>query len=435
MKYILSKSVFFRQYGENTIVYNTNDKNVFVFDGCAFDILNIFSNYNSIEECLNVLNKKYNLTKEDRTGISSLILQLVNMKILKCENILTEQKDNIEAYHRSQLLPENTLYAVQFELTFRCNERCKHCYCVTDKPLREELSTKEIKNILDDLYDMGVFEVTFTGGDLFVRKDTFEILEYAYSKKFLVNIFTNGIALSAKDFIKLKSLNLKSIHFSIYNYIPEKHDAFTQVKGSFEKTINAIKTCVTLNIPTNIKTCVNEENAQDIEGILKLAKELDTTIQISMSLTAKNDGDLSPFQYRLKTPEDYAKIMCVVNNNIVIHCSGDYKQIRPDNGQICGAGSNSLNINPYGDVFPCNSLLINCGNIKEKSIKNIWENSTILKNIRQFTIDKVKGCENCDMLGFCNFCPGSALTETGDPLQKYSEACILTKAKKLSNNY
>ena len=113
MKYILSKSVFFRQYGENTIVYNTNDKNVFVFDGCAFDILNIFSNYNSIEECLNVLNKKYNLTKEDRTGISSLILQLVNMKILKCENILTEQKDNIEAYHRSQLLPENTLYAVQ----------------------------------------------------------------------------------------------------------------------------------------------------------------------------------------------------------------------------------------------------------------------------------------------------------------------------------
>ena len=282
LKYILSKSVFFRQYGENTILYNTNDKNVFVFDGCAFDILNIFSNYNSIEECLNVLNKKYNLTKEDRTGISSLILQLVNMKILKCENILTEQKDNIEAYHRSQLLPENTLYAVQFELTFRCNERCKHCYCVTDKPLREELSTKEIKNILDDLYDMGVFEVTFTGGDLFVRKDTFEILEYAYSKKFLVNIFTNGIALSAKDFIKLKSLNLKSIHFSIYNYIPEKHDAFTQVKGSFEKTINAIKTCVTLNIPTNIKTCVNEENAQDIEGILKLAKELDTTIQISI---------------------------------------------------------------------------------------------------------------------------------------------------------
>lgn len=434
MNYILAEAVFFRQYEEHTIVYNTDTKKVIIFDGSAFDILSAFRDYNSVDGCIKALKEKYALSEEDCTGITALIQQFVDMEILKRENILTEQRDNIEIFHRSQLLPENALYAVQFELTFRCNERCKYCYCVTDKPERDELTTEEIKRVLDELYELGVFEITFTGGDLFVRNDTFEILEYAYKKTFLINIFTNGLALTDADFIRLKMIHPKSIHFSIYNYIPEKHDAFTSVRGSFERTVSAIKKCVALGIPTNIKTCVTQTNADDMGGILNLAKTLGTTIQISMSVTAKNDGDLSPTQYRLKTTEDYARIMRIVNKNMVIHCSGEYQEIREDNGRICGAGSNSLNINPYGDVFPCNALLLSCGNVKQNSVREIWENSSVLRKIRQFTIDKVKGCETCDMLGFCNFCPGNALTETGDPLKKYSEACTLTKAKKLSDN-
>lgn len=284
--------------------------------------------------------------------------------------------------------------------------------------------------MLDDLRSMDVFEVTFTGGDLFVRKDAFEILEYANSIGLMINVFTNGIALSDSDLIRLKSLHLKSIHFSVYSHIPEKHDYFTQVDGSFAKTTDVIRKCVLLGIPVNIKTCVMNYNADDIEGILELAEKLGTTVQVSMSISAKNDGDKTPMALRVGQEKLYAAVMRKVNKHVLIHCSNELNEIRSSvNSAICGAGVHSLNINPYGDVFPCNALLIKCGNVREQNIRDIWEHSVVLKEIRGFTVDKMKGCEGCSEVLYCNFCPGSALTETGDPLQRYDEACMLTKAK------
>ncbi len=433
MTYILSPSVFYRIYGENTLIFQTNRRKIYIFNAISKSILDCFADYSSIEGCVDKLKGEFDTTEFDlKSVISNFVDKLIGLELIYPKTILSENKNDLELHFKDQLLPYGQLYAVQFEVTFRCNEKCKHCYCIVDKD-KKELSTNEIKNILDELYEMNVFEITFTGGDLFVRKDMFEILDYAYSKRFLVTIFTNGIALSDSDLLHLKSLNLKSIHFSIYNHKPEKHDAFTQVKGSFDKTTSVIKKCVNLGIPVNIKTCVVDSNADDIEGILELAKNLSTTIQISMAINAKNDGDTAPFQHRLKTAEDYADVMKLVNKHILIHCSNDYKQVRPDDGKICGAGNSSLNINPYGEVFPCNALLISCGNVREKSISDIWNNSVELDKIRNYTFDKIKGCENCEELTYCNFCPGSALIETGDSLTRYSEACILTNAKKLLN--
>ena len=171
-------------------------------------------------------------------------------------------------------------------------------------------------------------------------------------------------------------------------------------------------------------------NADDIEGILELAEKLGTTVQVSMSISAKNDGDKTPMALRVGQEELYAAVMRKVNKHVLIHCSNELNEIRSSvNSAICGAGVHSLNINPYGDVFPCNALLIKCGNVREQNIRDIWEHSVVLKKIREFTVDKMKGCEGCSEVLYCNFCPGSALTETGDPLQRYDEACMLTKAK------
>lgn len=429
----LSPAVFYRQYGENVILFQTQNKRVLVLNAGSKAILDCFQDWTDEENYINNLRQEYQIGDAQEEVLVSFIRKMVEDGILEEENILSEKKDGAEIWFQNELLPRNQLYSVQFELTFRCNERCRHCYCVTE-PQRQELTLAEIKRILDDLYDMNVFEITFTGGDLFVRKDAFEILRYANQKRFLINIFTNGIALSDSDIFALKELNLKSIHFSIYSHIPEKHDAFTQVKGSFAKTTDVIKKCVLIGIPVNIKSCVLDYNMAEIGDILQLAKDLGTTVQVSMAVNAKNDGDLSPTSFRLKKIEDYVAVMKVVNSNMEIHCSNDYKQLRPDSGAICGAGRKSLNINPYGDVYACNSLLMLCGNVREQSVRDIWEKSEVLKQIRSFTFNQIKGCEGCAQLQYCNFCPGSAYTETGDPLRRYEEACILTEAKKLSNH-
>lgn len=433
MKYIVPENVFYRRYGDSSVVYDTEQKKVYLFNAIVKDILDGFSEYNDAEGCIDFLKKIYVLNDaSSRDGINAFVAQLREKGILAKENRLSEEKNDLEQYYKTQVVPENQLCSAQFEVTFRCNEKCRHCYCVLDGQ-RKELTTDEIKKTLDDLRDMNVFDVTFTGGDLFVRQDIFEILEYAFQKRFLINIFTNGIALSDSDILRLKRLHLRSLHFSIYSHIPEKHDAFTRVSGSFYKTTEVIKKCVSVGIPVNIKTCLLNYNADETEEILKLAETLGTTAQVSFAVTPKNDGDIEPTQFRLDSPERYAEVMKKVNAHVEIHCSTDLKKIRDDNGEICGAGRASVNINPYGDVFPCNSLLMKCGNLREASIKEIWKNSEVLKEVRKFTLSRVEGCEGCSDLGYCNFCPGSALTETGSPLKRYSEACTLTKAKHILN--
>lgn len=431
-KYELSPDVFFRKTPKgDVLLYQTSKQNVMLLDGQIYDLLNILrSNRGLVSYDIEV--SKSVIEKIDESIIADAIKQLTDMGWILGPNVLEEKLNTLETGVKiNHYRDTHSLSDVQFELTFRCNERCRHCYCPRENEIQKELSTEEIKTVLDDLELMGVVTVTFTGGDLFIREDTFEILEYAYAKGFAINIFTNGTLLKDSDFFRLKQIHPRSIHFSIYNYIPEKHDAFTCLPGSFEKTVSAIKKCKLLGIPTNIKVSLVEENYNDIEGICRLAESLGTTIQISMQITPKNDGGMEPTNLRLKNAARYAEVMKKVDRHIFLSCAGDFVSEEDNliNGKICGAGEYALNINPYGEVFPCNALLMPCGNIRNQSIKEIWDNSDTLKKIRFFTMDKIKGCENCHMKTKCDFCPGSAMQETGDPLMKYSEACAIAEAK------
>ena len=134
---------------------------------------------------------------------------------------------------------------------------------------------------------------------------------------------------------------------------------------------------------------------------------------------------------RVNNAVRYAEVMRKVDRHILLVCAGETlnDSDKLENGPVCGTGVYSLNINPYGDVFACNALLIPCGNIRSSSIQQIWEGSEELKRIRSFRMNQLKGCEGCAMKRQCDFCPGSAMQETGDPLMRYSEACTLAKAK------
>lgn len=429
MKYRLGKDIFYRQYGEYTLLFQTGTKKVFLFNSSAAEILDCFIEYEPPVKCVEILQGRYSLSESARHDILAFIEQMASCGILTKETSLVEDRYNAEVLFKDKHLSSGTLYSALFELTYRCNEKCRHCYCVQSE--ENELTTEEVKRTLDDLAQMNAFEVVFTGGDIFVRKDAFEILEYAYSKKLLVSIFTNGIALSDSDLLRLKAIYPKAIHFSIYSHIAKKHDAFTQVEGSFEKTISVIRKCVLLGIPVNIKSVAMEYNYEDIEGLLQLARTLGTTIQVGVSVNAKNDGDQSPIQFRLSSVERYADVIQKVSDNIEFRCSQEYLPSRDKDDKLCNAGNTGLSINPYGDVLPCNALQLKCGNVREQSLREIWENSAIVKKMQDMRFSNLKGCENCPDMEICNFCPGAAMSETGDPLCRYEEACNIVSAKKI----
>lgn len=324
------------------------------------------------------------------------------------------------------------LFSATIELTYRCNERCRHCYI--DERNGEELTTEQVKKVLDDLHDMGVLAVLFTGGEVFVRDDIFEILEYAYEKRFAVDIFTNGTLLDGDKIIKLKALWLKGIHFSIYSHIAEKHDAVTQVHGSFEKTINAIKACSLIGIPTKIKSPLFAETIDDAAGIIALARECGVSIAINNDITPKKNGDTAPLSMRILSSPDQVDIAGTIEEQL----GNLYTAPTSDKGvlnRICGAGAKMISIDPFGKVFPCGCFPLCIGDVTEQSIVDIWEHSEQLDYWRKRNRASCRTeCQGCEYFNYCKFCPGEAMMYTGNCTSKYQDACFVAEHKAKSFN-
>ena len=92
----------------------------------------------------------------------------------------------------AKALKLNIPLSVQLDLTYRCNERCVHCYLDHDD--HGEMTTAEIMGLLDQMADAGVFYLTFSGGEILMRRDFFEILEYARLRTFCIKLKTNGFS-------------------------------------------------------------------------------------------------------------------------------------------------------------------------------------------------------------------------------------------------
>ena len=176
--------------------------------------------------------------------------------------------DDIEADFQLNFIKEQKLYAALVELTYRCNLRCSHCYAVESESAKRELTTSDSINLFDELYDNGIFRLTLTGGEIFVRNDILQIIEYAYKKGILIDLFSNATLLNEEIVKKLVDFHIRSFQVSIYSHKPGSkiYDAIG-IKVRFERSFNALRLLKKYHISTNIKSVMMERNFQDYEGI------------------------------------------------------------------------------------------------------------------------------------------------------------------------
>src|SRR6266576_5669382 len=129
--------------------------------------------------------------------------------------------------------------AVHIDVTYRCNERCVHCYLDHDD--HGEMTTAEIKDLLDQMAEAGVFYLTISGGEILMRRDFFQILEHARLRTFCIKLKTNGILIRKQEADRIKNLGVETVQISIYSHISEVHDAITQLPGSLKQSLEAIR--------------------------------------------------------------------------------------------------------------------------------------------------------------------------------------------------
>lgn len=329
---------------------------------------------------------------------------------------------------------------VHFDITYRCNERCVHCYLDHDD--HGEMDTAEIKRVLGQLAEAGTLMLTFSGGEIFLRKDLFELLAFARELHFDISLKSNALLVTGECAARLKALGVRRIQISIYSADAAVHDAITKVRGSFERSIKAIRFLKSQGLQVKIACPLMKQNLSGLAQLRSLAEDLDVPYVIDMTITPKIDGDMGVLALR-SSANDLLSVLQDPQLNAEQPKSGASPMIAEAAGSVvssgiesdayedipCSAGHNSCYVSPYGDVYPCVQMPIPTGNLREQSFHDIWRYSPQMGRVRDVRESQLPVCSTCSIRQFCERCPGLAHMEGGDLLGAYERACELAEMK------
>ena len=301
--------------------------------------------------------------------------------------------------------------SVQLDVTYRCNERCVHCYLDHDN--HGEMTAAEIMDVLDQLAEAGVFFLCFSGGEVLMRMDFFRILEYARSLLFCVKVKTNAFMIREKQADRLRELGVQSVQVSIYSHRPEVHDAITKLPGSLKRSIAGMRLLRERGMKTIIANVLMRSNLNDYAGVKALAKELGAEYTIDPTITPKMDGDRSILPLGIGG-EELKQVFR--NGDLVGNVEEFCAPPRPvDDGDLdglpCSASHTFCYISPYGDVFPCVQFPLPTGNVRKQKFLEIWRHSKQMNDVRSIRGRDLPVCSTCSHLGSCTRCPGMAYME------------------------
>lgn len=299
---------------------------------------------------------------------------------------------------------------VQLDLTYRCNERCVHCYL--DHNDHGEMTTEEIKHLLDEMAEAGVFVLTLSGGEIFLRKDFFEILEYARQLMFCVKLKTNAVLIREREAARLRELSVESIQISIYSHRPEVHDAITLVPGSLKRSVAAIRFLKAQGLKVIIANVLMTHNAGDYAGVRGLAAELGVECTLDPTITPMMDGNRST----LSLGVDQDALRQVFRNSELVGDVEEFCTIAAPgeddlNSMPCSAGHTACYVSPYGDVYPCVQFPLPTGNVRRERFVDVWRHSRQMNEVRSIRVKDLTTCSSCTHVAKCTRCPGLAYME------------------------
>jgi AdoMet-dependent heme synthase len=300
---------------------------------------------------------------------------------------------------------------VQLDLTYRCNERCVHCYL--DHHDHGEMTTAEIKHLLQDMADAGVFILTLSGGEIFVRKDIFEIIEHARRLMFCVRLKTNATLIGEHEARRLRDLAIESIQVSIYSHRADVHDAVTLLPGSLQRSLDAIRFLKAHGLKVIIANVLMTYNAGDYAKVRSLAADLGVECTLDPTITPMMDGDRSV----LSLGVDQNALREVFRDEELVGDAESFCAIAPELGQDdleatpCSAGHTACYVSPYGDVFPCVQFPLPTGNVRRERFIEIWRHSTQMNEVRSIRVKDLPTCSSCTHASSCSRCPGLAYME------------------------
>lgn len=324
-----------------------------------------------------------------------------------------------------------------FELTYRCNLKCRHCYVVpavmnghraSSIEHRNELNAKQVFNILDQLAGAGCLNVGFTGGEPFLRKDIFEILGYAKNKGLNVIVLSNGTLITPGKANRLKRLGLNKIDISFHTTDEDTFDWFTKTAGTYNKVLRSIGLLRERGIEVYLKATAMTINKDDMVNIRHLAVEkFGCHFRWGPEVTPAWDGGKENLKFRL-APEEIQRVMEVIQEDAEVEFEKlgalEKENRKPKRGERrayerkhdrlfhCGAGRAEVVMSPYGEMRLCLDIHEPKYNILEGNFSEGW------KRLADYAKNTQPGpsyrCGDCDLAQYCSWCPARGWLACGD---------------------
>jgi radical SAM protein with 4Fe4S-binding SPASM domain len=304
------------------------------------------------------------------------------------------------------------LLRLAIAVTSGCNLKCIHCSLNAGTCAPNELTKDEIIKLINDARELGLVTLPITGGEPTIRKDLLEILKYANKKGLGIILNTNGLCVNKNYASELGKLeNLRLVAVSLDGATASTHEVIRNVKGCYEKTVRAIKYLVDAGVNTTMAFTIMRQNSNEISKIVELALELRVPMLRFLFMeefgrAKKNKRFIIDYLDRKPIIDKISKIARKVKNelNIWVYAPpalvpDDIRKMMPYTAG-CLPGVTICDMTSNGDVFPCLGMIdfpeLKIGNIRETSMKNLWENTPILKQLRDLAPEDLQGvCGKC----------------------------------------
>jgi radical SAM protein with 4Fe4S-binding SPASM domain len=302
-----------------------------------------------------------------------------------------------------------------WELTLRCDLACRHCGSRAGRARPDELTTAEALDMVRQLAELGLQEVTIIGGEAYLREDWDQIAAALVAAGIDTSMTTGGRAITRERAQRAKDAGLSTVSVSI-DGLEATHDRLRAVQGSHRAAIAALEHFAAVGLPISVNTQICRPNRKELEPLLEQLHPLGIhswQVQITVAMGRAADEpelliqpyemiEVMPMVMRLQARADAVGVRLWPGTNVGYF--GPYESrlrryLPRRHGEGCGAGRDTLGLEANGDIKGCPSLPSDeyvGGNVREHGLRAVWERSQALRFTRG------RGTE--DLWGFCAGC-------------------------------
>ncbi|MBX3181656.1 MAG: radical SAM protein [Polyangiaceae bacterium] len=302
-----------------------------------------------------------------------------------------------------------------WEITLRCDLACRHCGSRAGHARPDELDTEECLDVIRQLAELGVREVSLIGGEVYLRPDWTTLIAAVRDHGMRCGVVTGGRGMTLERARAAKAAGISGVSVSL-DGLEAAHDQLRALRGSFQAARSALHALRQADIPIAVNTQVNQLSRGDLEGLSELLFELGVygwQVQLTVAMGRAADNPellLQPYELLDVIPRLAALaeachargVRFEPGNNVGYFGPHEHALRRALPGQHtrgCTAGLATLGIEASGDVKGCPSLPSRDyvgGNLRSSTLQDIWERAGALR----FTRDRTEA----ELWGFCKSC-------------------------------